>query len=134
MPVPFIVPAYAAILALIYIILAIRIMNLRGSAKAAVGTGGNIRLERAIRAHGNFAEYVPLALILLIAMEMQRNSIYVLHILCIILVLGRVIHAFGISQENEKFVFRATGMSLTFLVLIVASVAVLWDYVLIART
>ncbi len=134
MPVPFIVPAYAAILALIYIILAIRIMNLRGSAKAAVGTGGNIRLERAIRAHGNFAEYVPLALILLSAMQMQRNSIYVLHILCIILVLGRVIHAFGISQENEKFVFRATGMSLTFLVLIVASVAVLWDYVLIART
>ena len=134
MPVPFIVPAYAAILALIYIVLAVRIMNLRGSAKAAVGTGGNIRLERAIRAHGNFAEYVPLALILLIAMEMQRNSLYVLHILCIILVLGRVIHAFGISQENEKFVFRATGMLATFLVLIVASVAVLWDYVLIART
>ena len=134
MPVPFIVPAYAAILALIYIVLAVRIMNLRGSAKEAVGTGGNVRLERAIRAHGNFAEYVPLALILLIAMEMQRNSIYVLHILCIILVLGRVIHAFGISQENEKFVFRGIGMASTFLVLIVASVAVLWDYILIART
>jgi uncharacterized membrane protein YecN with MAPEG domain len=134
MPVPFIVPAYAAILALIYIFLAFRIMQLRGRVGAPIGSGGDPRLERAIRAHGNFAEYVPLALILLFAMEMQRNSIYVLHLLCIVLVLGRIIHAYGISQEKETMAFRATGMLATFIVLIAASIAVLYDYILIART
>ena len=79
MNVPFVVPFYAAIFALIYIGLTIRVIMLRNTKHVSLGNGGDPVLERAIRIHANFIEYVPLALILLTTMEMQRRSIYVLH-------------------------------------------------------
>ena len=89
MTTPFVVPLYAAIFALIYIGLTSRVIMLRNGKRISLGHGDDPTLERAIRIHGNFIEYVPLALILLIAMEMQRRSIYELHILCVLLLLGR---------------------------------------------
>ena len=62
--VPAIVPVYAAVLAFIYIVLSVRVIRARRNAKVAIGTKGNAHLERKIRVHANFAEYVPLALLL----------------------------------------------------------------------
>ena len=72
--VPRIVPGYAALLALMYIYLAIRVMMARRDAGVSIGSGGNRMLERRIRVHGNFAEYVPIALILLVLMEMRGSA------------------------------------------------------------
>ena len=132
MTVPFIVPAYAGILALIYVILALRVTRLRGLARVGIGSGGDAWLERAIRAHANWAEYVPLALILLGFMEMQRNSAYLLHILSIALILGRLIHAVNISREGENGSIRVLAMTLTFAVLIIAAIILIIDYFRIA--
>jgi len=131
MTVPFVVPAYAAILALVYIYLALHVSRLRGSTGIGLG-GGNVRLDRAIRAHGNFGEYVPLALVLLGFAEMQRNSVYLLHLLCVLLVLGRLVHAVGISRPKGDTVPRTIGMTLTFLVLAITAVILLYDYVRLA--
>jgi hypothetical protein len=122
---PIIVPAYAAILAFIYIFLSVRVIRMRGAAKVAIGSGGNTRLERRMRVHANFAEYVPLALILLTFLEMQAHSRYLIHILALALIAGRLLHAYGVSQEKEDIRLRVTGMVTTFAVLIVAGIVLL---------
>jgi len=132
MTVPFVVPAYAGVLALIYVFLAIRVSRLRGPAKAMIGTGGDARLERAIRAHANCAEYVPFALLLLGFMEMQRNSSYLLHVLCLVLIAGRVIHAANISRADESLAIRVVGTLLTQAVIIIAAIALIIDYFRVA--
>jgi len=72
--IPIIVPTYAAILMLMFVLLSIRVVQMRASAKIGIGTGNDPAMERRIRVHGNFAEYVPLALLLLLCMELQSQS------------------------------------------------------------
>jgi uncharacterized membrane protein YecN with MAPEG domain len=60
-----ITPFYAAFLGLGFVTLSILTLRLRRKFKIALGDGGNKQLLRAIRVHSNFAEYVPLALILI---------------------------------------------------------------------
>ena len=134
MTVPFVVPFYAAIFALHYIGLTIRVIALRNTKRVSLGSGGDPALERAIRIHANFIEYVPLALILLIAMEMQRRSIYVLHILCLLLLIGRICHFLALSRENTANPLRGVGVGLTVLVLVVASIILIIDFFRIVPT
>ena len=122
---PVIVPIYAAVLALIYIGLALRVIRTRQGARIAIGTGGNAGLARAIRVHGNFAEYVPLSLLLLAFLEMQGGQSRWIHVLCLALIAGRLLHAYGVSQERENFLFRTAGMIITFAVLASSSVSLL---------
>lgn len=110
----FIVPFYASLLAALYIFLSLRVIRMRRRERVAVGDGNNLRLRRAIRVHANFAEYVPLALILVAFVEMQRSTALLVHALCLSLVIGRVIHAYGVSQEKEDYRLRVAGMALTF--------------------
>src|SRR6185437_15882367 len=107
MNVPFVVPFYAAIFALIYIGLTIRVIALRNAKRVSLGSGGDPALERAIRIHANFIEYVPLALMLLTAMEMQHSSLYVLHILCLLLLIGRICHFLALSRETPSIRYAA---------------------------
>jgi uncharacterized membrane protein YecN with MAPEG domain len=55
----------AAVLTAVFIRLSFNVIGLRRKNKVGLGSGGNEDLERAIRAQGNFAEYVPFGLILL---------------------------------------------------------------------
>ena len=120
-----IVPTYAAVLVLLYVALAMRVIRMRRSAKIAIGSGGNARLERLMRVHANFAEYVPLALLLLAFVELQGRPSWQVHVLCLALVAGRVIHAYGVSQEDEAIGLRTAGIVTTFAVLLAAAVALL---------
>jgi uncharacterized membrane protein YecN with MAPEG domain len=131
MNVPFVVPFYAAIFALIYIVLSIRVIRLRYEKRVSLGSGGEPALERAIRIHANFIEYVPLALILLTALEMQHSSRYLLHILCLLLLIGRICHFLGLSRENTANPLRGAGVMLTVLVLAIAAIMLIIDFFLI---
>ena len=122
---PIIVPTYAAVLVLIFVVLSARVIQMRNTEKIVLGSGGNLTLERRIRVHGNFAEYVPFAILLLAFMEVQQNSRYLIHILCLILVVARIIHAFGVTPVQDNLPMRIAGASLTFLVLVVAALALL---------
>jgi uncharacterized membrane protein YecN with MAPEG domain len=122
---PIIVPTYAAILVLIFVFLSARVIQMRNSEKIVLGSGGNLTLERRIRVHGNFAEYVPFAILLLAFMEIQQHSRYVIHILCLVLVVARVIHAFGVTPIQDNLPMRVAGAALTFLVLVAAALALL---------
>lgn len=109
-----IVPFYAALLAALFIFLSVRVTRLRRQERVAIGDGNNLRLRRAIRVHANFAEYVPIALILTMLIELQQFSPIVVHALCLTLIVGRLCHAYGVSQERENYRFRTAGMTLTF--------------------
>lgn len=67
-----IVGIYAGVLALLYMVLTFRTIYLRGKFKAALGDGKQELLQRAIRVHGNFNEYVPLGLVLLLLVAMYQ--------------------------------------------------------------
>jgi uncharacterized protein len=108
-----IVPIYAGIFAFIYIDLSLRVIRQRRIARVALGSGGDAALERAQRVHGNFSEYVPFALILLLLVEMQGWPGWLVHLLCVALLAGRLIHAVGVSQPKENFNLRIVGMTTT---------------------
>lgn len=118
---PIIVPIYAALLVLIFTALSLRVIRLRRATKVPIGHGGQSGLERGARAQANFAEYVPAALILLSFVEMQGWPPAAVHGLCVVLLIGRITHALGISREPEDFRFRVSGMAMTFIVLGLAS-------------
>ena len=124
-----VIPAYAALLALLFIALSIRTIRARRAHKVAIGTGGHVALERAMRVHANFAEYVPLALLLLAMAELRGVPALVLHALALALLVGRGAHAWGVSQAPEDFRFRVTGMMCTFAVIVLTALALLASYV-----
>jgi uncharacterized membrane protein YecN with MAPEG domain len=76
---------------------------------------------RAMRVHANFSEYVPLALFLIYLTLLQGASDFIIHFLMLTLFVGRISHAYGVSQTKENFFFRVSGMALTFTVLISSS-------------
>jgi uncharacterized membrane protein YecN with MAPEG domain len=120
-----IIPIYAAVLALLFVALSVRVIRQRMRVQAAIGTRGDQALERAVRVHGNFAEYVPFSLLLLLIAELQDTLPILLHVLGLTLVLGRLAHAWGVSQVNESMKFRQVGMTSVFVVIVFAAATVL---------
>lgn len=117
---------YAAIAGLMFVGLALRTIGLRKKAMVAIGDGGQPLLRRAIRVHGNFAEYVPFALVLIWMAEMTTRSNLLAHALGILLITGRALHAYGVSREHENLRFRVVGMVMTFFCIVTASLVLLW--------
>ncbi len=122
---PSVVPVYAAIFALVFVGLSMRVANTRRVMQVGLGTGGNVTLERRMRVQGNFAEYVPFALILLTFIEMQGSARWLVHALCLTLLAARLAHAYGVAQEPETIPIRASAMVVTFGVFIVAAAILL---------
>lgn len=117
--------AYAALLALVYVLLSVLVIRRRRAAQIAIGTGGVAALERAARVHANFAEYAPIGLLLLALLEIGGAPAWGVHAGGATLTLGRVIHAYGVSQADENFGFRVVGMSLTLTAIAGLAVALL---------
>jgi uncharacterized membrane protein YecN with MAPEG domain len=124
-----ITPLYAALIALIFVVLSFRALLLRRRLGIAIGTGEDPLLARAIRVHSNFAEYVPIALILIFFVEIRTTANLLIHGLCIALIIGRIVHAYGVSQVEENYSFRVSGMVLTLGCIIFASLRLITSYV-----
>lgn len=120
-----ITPFYAAILALLFIAFSVRTIRLRRRFRVALGDGGNRLLQRAMRVNANFAEYVPLALLLVHFVELHDGPRLHVHALGIALVCGRMLHAWGVSQTQENFRYRVAGMMLTFSVMLMSCILIL---------
>jgi uncharacterized membrane protein YecN with MAPEG domain len=111
---------------LLYLGLSVRVIRWRRRELVALGDGGRPALQRALRVHGNFAEYVPLALILLALAELTGAAALLLHLLGLALLGGRALHAYGVSQAEENYRFRAAGMVLTFATLVAGALLCLF--------
>ncbi len=119
---------YAAILGLIYFALSIWVVMGRGQYRVLHGDGGKAPLNRRIRAHANFAEYVPLILVLAALVEAGGGSATRIHALLAPLTVARILHPIGmVAKENsvQQYSFRAPGAVITLVVLVAASVMLL---------
>ncbi|WP_149981158.1 MAPEG family protein [Pseudoalteromonas rhizosphaerae] len=110
-----IVSLYAALLALFYIYLTMNVVKVRRAERISLGDGGNQQLQCAMRAHGNFIEYVPLAIILLFLVEYQGLASHYCHAFGAALLIGRVFHNLGIVDKNLRY--RQIGALTTFLII-----------------
>jgi uncharacterized membrane protein YecN with MAPEG domain len=104
----------AAILTIIFVKLSFAVIGLRRKNKVGLGSGGYDDLERAIRAQGNFAEYVPIGLILIACLELNGAPWWLVILPGITLIIGRLIHAKGINEPPPNFSSRVLGMKFTF--------------------
>lgn len=120
-----IVLLYAGLLTLLFVALSVRTLLMRRRLRIAVGHGRNEAMLRAMRVHANFAEYVPLGLVLIYFVESTGASAALVHGLGGCLVAGRLAHAFGVSQTSENYAFRVFGMAMTLIPLVVAALRLL---------
>lgn len=122
-----ITPLITAILALMYVGMSAMVIRLRFKHKVSLGDADIPQLRQMIRAHANFAEYVPISLLMLWFLESLLFINFLVVILGALLVLGRVFHIIGIIQP-ALMRFRQVGMMLTFIVIITAAVRLIWYY------
>lgn len=113
---------YAGLLALVFLVLSIRVIQGRSSAGVSLGDGGDGRLNRRIRAHANFAEYVPLCLGLIALLEVGDAPVWLLHTLGAGLLIGRIGHGYALAFAEHFPPGRMVGTLLTFLVLLIGGV------------
>ena len=110
---------FTVFLSLFMIVLAVRVLDLRGSPVTKFFHKRNREidpndLERAIRGHGNLIEYAPLFLILMLALELSDASATLLYMSGIIFTLGRLMHGIAFSFMKKNVFLRIGGMVLTF--------------------
>ena len=111
-------PLYAGLLALWFLLLSYRVVQHRGHG-FNLGDGGDATMLRLMRGHANFAEYVPLILLMMAMLELGHFSIYVIHALGLTLLVARVLHGIALSFRKQWVPGRAWGAGLTFLLLLV---------------
>lgn len=112
---------FAALLAMIQIAFTMRVIGLRFSSHISLGDGGNDELLKRMRAHGNFVETVPMALMLLLLNEMSGTGVNILYGLGGTLVVARLLHYVGVAFKVPLF-FRFIGMLTTIIVILALAV------------
>jgi uncharacterized protein len=118
---------YAAIAALMIVIFAVRVSLRRRAIKVGIGNGGDAVLSQRVRVHANAAEYLPLALILLLILELNQTQPMLLHVFGCLLIAGRILHAWGLSSSPGLTPGRAVGMALTWLTIAVMALLLIWQ-------
>jgi uncharacterized membrane protein YecN with MAPEG domain len=109
-------PLYAGLLAFFFLVLSWRVIQFRQRG-IPLGDGGDPKMLRLIRGHANFAEYVPLILVMMGFLEIGHTSIYFLHALGIGLLVSRFLHGYALSFTDRFRFGRTWGAALTFAVL-----------------
>lgn len=118
---PVITLTYASVLGLVFLLMSINVVRHRARAKVDIGYGEDKDLGGVFRAHANFAEYVPLILVILALTEGAGGDDLLLRILGGGLVVARLLHVWGLSSSTGVTPGRFIGTILTWAVLLVAS-------------
>ena len=129
MHLPAITATYLAVLALLYAALGLRVARLRRRKRAVFGDGDNAELRAAIRGHANFAEYVPIIVLMVAILEASGSSALTIHLLMGALLLSRVLHPIGMHASPRTLQFnlgRVAGITITVTVLIAAALLILF--------
>ncbi len=118
-----ITPVYAALLAILFVALSVKVISQRRSDKISYGDGGNTAMLKVMRTHSNFVEYTPFALLLIAMVELQGAGGLLLNLLGLTLLSGRLLHAYGFGRSPQIVILRQIGMLLTFTAILVAAIA-----------
>jgi uncharacterized membrane protein YecN with MAPEG domain len=110
---------YVGLNALLLLVLAYNVGARRGAQdQLQPGDTGDAALTRAIRAHGNYAEYAPMVLLILVMLAWLGFTPLVLHFYGGIFTSGRVIGAVGMMRERHPNALRFTANAVTGLALL----------------
>jgi len=118
-------PIYAVLLTVILVVLSFRVIRARQTEKFAYGDNDSPRNQAKIRAQANWAEYVPITLLLMLMAEVNGVTPWLLHLTGLPLLIGRALHGYGMSFNPKWFQGRVKGMQLTFAAIVLAIVSVL---------
>ncbi|MFC4698676.1 MAPEG family protein [Glaciecola siphonariae] len=121
-------PLYIALLGLLFIPFTMRAGLYRLKSKIFIGTGDDPEMLRRVRGQANFIETVPIAVFILIAMEMLGASALWLHSLGIALILGRIFHYIGLTEIGPS-IFRPIGMFATIVMILTGAIWILLSFV-----
>jgi len=113
---------YMGVMGLLAVLLANNVLYVRLRAAAQP----KWRPAAALRVQANFVENVPLALLLLLGLELQGASSAALHVFGSGLTLCRLLHAWGLGTYEGANYPRLVGAQGTFLLLSVMSVALVY--------
>jgi uncharacterized protein len=108
----------------IFMLLFIRVSSRRTEVKASIGDANDTALHERIRHHGNFVEWVPLILILMLLAEANGGNSIALHTAGGFMVLGRVLHPFGLRADNASHPLRLAGNSLNLLAVVILTIVI----------
>ena len=111
---------YAGILTLLQIALSINVVRNRARSKVLYSDGGDETLARAMRTHGNFIEYVPMAIILMGIVELGGGPAWALHTYGLVLIVARLVHCYAIGWQN--FPTRVASVLTTWVLLAGAAI------------
>ncbi|HSE12640.1 MAG TPA: MAPEG family protein [Rudaea sp.] len=121
---------YVGLSALLVVVLSVRVVMRRVSARISLGDGDDKELKKRIRAQANAIEYLPLALLLLLTLELNQTQPIVLHACGIVLVAARVVHGFGLSRTGGVSPERLAGTAITWLVMLAMALLLIWQFTL----
>ncbi len=113
---------FVGVNALISVALAFQVTRHRRRTQTSLGVGDDPSLEQAVRAHGNFVEYAPLALAMVLALEVHGAPRDFVLGLGLTLTLGRAFHAEGLIRSAGRSFGRVAGTLLTWSVYLVGGV------------
>ncbi len=108
----------------IFLFLFIRVSSRRTELKASIGDANDTALHERIRHHGNFVEWVPFALILMLLAEANGGNSIAIHSAGGLLVLGRVLHPMGLKADNPAHPLRIAGNSTNLLAVVILTVVI----------
>lgn len=117
---------YAALLGLLAVALTVRVILGRVKTGIQTGDGGNAQLAQAIRAHANFAEQTPLALLLIVLAQTAGAPTGIVHALGSVLLLARLARAWGLSHSLGPTMPRQAGAGATALLVAAASLLIVY--------
>lgn len=116
---------YAGLLGLVYLVLTMRVIRRRQTRGINLGDAGDVAMERRIRGHANFNEYVPFILIVMALLESGQASSKLLHSLGALTLVARVLHGYSFAFTEQWFLGRFYGALLTLIALALAALAAL---------
>jgi len=124
MGIPTVTALYGSLNAIFNIFLANQVSTARRRDKVSIGHGESKSLELAARIHANNAEFVPLAIVMLLLAELCGGASLYLHIAGGLLLISRIFHAIGMPRPAPN-VFRFVGTGVTWIGIVVISVWIL---------
>lgn len=111
---------------ILLLVLSMMVVRQRRKHSVVLGDADIPELTRAVRAFGNATEYVPSGLIAIAVLAMAGAVPLEVHLVGLVLFVGRVAHAVGLSRSGGASLLRSAGVTATWLAYILASVALIF--------
>jgi uncharacterized membrane protein YecN with MAPEG domain len=118
---------WAGLNLIILLVLSLLVVRQRTRHKIQFGDGGEPELAQAIRAFGNAAEYIPAGVVGIAVLALAGANVIAVHVVGLVLFVGRAIHAVGLSRSTGSSALRSGGMVLTWVAYIFTAVMLLFS-------